>query len=81
MSPRRSPKRGPGASATVGTVQGQARGRRPAAVSPRCEIAESSGNKRLDDMALAAVQHARYRRPPPGMTPSQLTYEVPYHFR
>ena len=45
------------------------------------EIARSSGNKRLDDMALTAVQRALLPVPPPGMTEAQLTYEVPYHFR
>jgi protein TonB len=45
------------------------------------EIARSSGNKRLDDTALTAVQRALLPVPPPGMTEAQLTYEVPYHFR
>jgi protein TonB len=45
------------------------------------EIARSSGNKRLDEAALAAVQRAVLPAPPPGATETQLTYEVPYHFR
>ena len=45
------------------------------------EIVKSSGNQRLDEMAVAAVEQARLPPPPPGMTLSQLTYEVPYHFR
>ena len=45
------------------------------------EIAKSSGNRRLDDMAVTAVGQARLPPPPPGMTASQRTYEVPYHFR
>lgn len=45
------------------------------------EIARSSGNKRVDDTALTAVQRALLPVPPPGMTEAQLTYEVPYHFR
>jgi TonB family protein len=45
------------------------------------EIVSSSGNRRLDEMAVAAVRHAALPAPPPGMTVSQLTYEVPYHFR
>ena len=45
------------------------------------EVAKSSGNTRLDAMAIAAVQHAMLPVPPPGLTATQLTYEVPYHFR
>ena len=45
------------------------------------EVVGSSGNKKLDAMAIAAVQHTALPRPPPGLTPTQLTYEVPYHFR
>jgi TonB family protein len=45
------------------------------------EIAGSSGSKRLDAMAIAAVQHAVLPAPPPGLAPAQLTYVVPYHFR
>jgi protein TonB len=45
------------------------------------EVARSSGNTRLDRIAVAAVQSTTLPRPPPGMSPSDLTYEVPYHFR
>jgi TonB family protein len=45
------------------------------------EIVRSSGNARLDEMVIAAVQRAALPPPPPGLTMSQLTYEVPYHFR
>jgi periplasmic protein TonB len=45
------------------------------------EIIRSSGNRRLDETAIAAVHQAALPPPPPGMTMSQLTYEVPYHFR
>jgi protein TonB len=45
------------------------------------ELTKSSGSKRLDDLALAAVRRAAFPVPPPGMTVAQLTYEVPYHFR
>jgi len=45
------------------------------------EIAKSSGSKRLDDTALAAVRRAIFPSPPRGMGIAQLTYEVPYHFR
>jgi protein TonB len=45
------------------------------------EIVRSSGNRRLDELALAAVQRALLPVPPPGATEAQLTYEVPYHFR
>lgn len=45
------------------------------------EIAKSSGNTRLDEMALAAVRRTALPAPPLGMTVAQLTYEIPYHFR
>ncbi|NJO23853.1 MAG: energy transducer TonB, partial [Sphingomonadales bacterium] len=56
------------------------------AIAPRgglasVEIVRSSGNRRLDAMVIVAVQHAALPTPPPGLTPAQLTYEVPYHFR
>lgn len=44
-------------------------------------VAKTSGNKRLDAMAIAAVQQAALPAPPTGLTPAQLTYEIPYHFR
>jgi TonB family protein len=45
------------------------------------EIVKSSGNKRLDDDAMAALRRTSFPVPPPNMTILQLTYEVPYHFR
>jgi protein TonB len=45
------------------------------------EVTRSSGNRRLDQMALSAVHSASLPPPPAGMTVDQLTYEVPYHFR
>ena len=45
------------------------------------EIVKSSGHKKLDDSALAAVQRTRFPTPPMGMNPIQLTFEVPYKFR
>jgi TonB family protein len=45
------------------------------------EIARTSGSPKLDDQALEAVRRTRFPLPPRGMTLTQLTYEVPYHFR
>jgi TonB family protein len=45
------------------------------------EIAKSSGNKKLDNLALEAVQRTKFRTPPAGMTSTQLFYELPYYFR
>jgi protein TonB len=45
------------------------------------EITKSSGNRKLDEIALEAVRRARFPAPPAGMTAAQLTYDVPYHFR
>jgi TonB family protein len=45
------------------------------------QIASSSGDKKLDQKALDAVRLAVFPPPPPGMTVSQLTYEIPYQFR
>jgi periplasmic protein TonB len=55
-------------------------------ISPRGGLAsvgivKSSGNRRLDEIAIAAVKHTALPPPPQGMTSAQLTYEVPYHFR
>jgi TonB family protein len=44
-------------------------------------IAISSGDKKLDQKALDAIRFAVFPPPPPGMTMSQLTYEIPYQFR
>ncbi len=43
------------------------------------EIGKSSGNKRLDETVLAAVQRVKLRTPPPGMTADQRWYQVNYY--
>jgi protein TonB len=53
----------------------------PSGTLATAEIVRSSGNRRLDELALAAVQRAQLPVPPPGATEAQLTYEIPYHFR
>jgi periplasmic protein TonB len=73
----RSRPRGSGAFGTVRIRLVIAQGGGLASVA----IMKSSGNRRLDRMALAAVQSAALPLPPTGMTTDQLTYEVPYHFR
>ena len=45
------------------------------------EVTKSSGNSKLDDMALGAVRRTKFLTPPAGMTTVQLTYEIPYNFR
>lgn len=45
------------------------------------EVLRSSGERTLDLKALEAVRHTVFPPPPRGMTATQLTYEVPYHFR
>ena len=45
------------------------------------EITKSSGSPKLDELALNAVRHTKFLTPPAGMTPLQLTYDVPYNFR
>lgn len=47
----------------------------------QARIARSSGARQLDEAALEAIQRAQFPVPPEGMTTTQLTYEVPYHFR
>jgi TonB family protein len=44
-------------------------------------IVVSSGALSLDHAALSAVERTEFPVPPEGMTPAQLTFEVPYHFR
>jgi protein TonB len=44
-------------------------------------VVSSSGDERLDRMALAAVRSARFGPPPPGLSSSDLSYELPYRFR
>jgi protein TonB len=73
----KSKPRGPGAFGTVRIRLAIAQDGGLASV----EIMKSSGNRRLDRMALAAVHSAALPPPPAGMTADQLTYEVPYHFR
>jgi periplasmic protein TonB len=45
------------------------------------QIVSSSGDKKLDQKAIDSVKQAVFPAPPPGMTVSQLTYEIPYQFR
>jgi protein TonB len=45
------------------------------------EVGRSSGNKRLDDEAVATVRRARFPRPRPGMSDIQRFYEFPIYFR
>jgi TonB family protein len=45
------------------------------------EIGKSSGNKKLDETVLAAVQRVKLRSPPAGMTADQRWYQVNYYFR
>jgi TonB family protein len=45
------------------------------------EVLKSSGDRTLDLKALEAVRQAVFPAPPAGMTVTQLTYQVPYHFR
>ena len=45
------------------------------------EVAKSSGIEKLDNSALESVRRTKFPLPPLGMTLTQLTYEVPYHFR
>jgi TonB family protein len=65
---------------TYGTVQVKLR------ISPdgelaSVEIGKSSGNKKLDDTVLAALQQVKLRTPPSGMTADQRWYQVNYYFR
>jgi TonB family protein len=45
------------------------------------EVLKSSGTPKLDELALGVVHHVKFPRPPAGMTPLQLTFDIPYHFR
>lgn len=47
----------------------------------RLQVAQSSGHSSLDDVAVAAVRKASFSAPPAGMTPSERTFVIPYHFR
>lgn len=44
------------------------------------KIGTSSGNARLDSVALSVIGKATYPTPPAGMTASQLTFRVPFTF-
>jgi protein TonB len=73
---RAKPKRSP----AYGTVKVKFR------ISPdgeivSIEVTKSSGNKKLDDEAIATVRRARFPRPPRGMTDTQRWYEFPVNFR
>jgi protein TonB len=45
------------------------------------EIAKSSGNQKLDDIALEAVRRTKFQTPPVGLTSAERFYELPYYFR
>jgi protein TonB len=44
-------------------------------------VNKSSGNGKVDDLAVAALQKARLPAPPPGMTAEQLFYRIVYTFK
>lgn len=43
-------------------------------------VASSSGNTRLDRIAVAAVVNGKYPSPPKGMSAEQLTFRIPFQF-
>ena len=43
-------------------------------------VRQSSGQARIDQLAVAAVRRAKFPAPPPGMSRTERTYEIPYHF-
>jgi TonB family protein len=45
------------------------------------EVAKSSGNGKLDELAVAAVRRTKFRTPPEGLTSAERFYELPYYFR
>jgi TonB family protein len=45
------------------------------------EVAKSSGNGKLDELAVAAVRRTKFRTPPQGLTSAERFYELPYYFR
>ena len=45
------------------------------------QVRQSSGQPRIDSLAVAAVRRAKFPAPPPGMSRTERTYEIPYHFR
>ena len=44
-------------------------------------LSNSSGSGALDKAALAAVSRTSFPVPPQGMTETELTYAVPFHFK
>ncbi len=46
----------------------------------KATVVKSSGNAKLDGMAMTAIETAKYAMPPPNMTSAQLTYRVPFTF-
>ena len=44
-------------------------------------LSDPSGNTLLDKAVLSAVRHTAFPKPPDGMTATQLTYVVPFHFK
>ncbi|MBV1695691.1 MAG: TonB family protein [Hyphomicrobiales bacterium] len=44
-------------------------------------VSRSSGNARLDTLAIEAVRRARFVAPPPTFSVADRTFEVPYTFR
>jgi protein TonB len=44
-------------------------------------LSHSSGNSMLDKAALAAVLRTSFPVPPKGMTETELTYAIPFHFK
>jgi periplasmic protein TonB len=52
----------------------------PQGLLASAEVLESSGNTRLDFLALEAVRRAIFPVPPPAMTLTELTYDVTYGF-
>ncbi len=73
---RAKPKRGFGFGTVKVTFQLS-----PGGEVTSVEISKSSGNKRLDDAAVATVRRARFPKPPPEMTDLQRFYEFPIYFR
>jgi TonB family protein len=53
----------------------------PAGKLSFARVSTVSGNAGLDKAALSAVQRTSFPPPPDGMTESQLTYVVPFHFK
>ncbi len=70
----------PKSSAGLGTVRVKFKIDEDGGVAS-AEIAKSSGNKMLDDIALEAVRQTKFLTPPAGMTSTQRFYELPYYFR